>query len=115
MSIRNLLLTYAKTIDELNKLRHRYIGLFKILRLRNNAATLKLLTNIKMHLVFNVDRLKINTRDSERPRSPPPTYRITQGKRVYEVERVIEHRQCEETGAWEFRVRWKNFDKTYNK
>ena len=93
ISIKDLLLTYARTTEESNKLRHKFMGPFTILRIRNNAAELDIPASLRIHPVVNVERLKLDRRDPERPRDPPLAFKTSRGEGVYEVDKIVAY-QC---------------------
>ena len=104
ISTKDLLLTYTRTIEELNKLRHKFMKSFIILRIRNNVAELDIPASLRIHLVVNIKRLKLDRRDPERPRDPFPAFKISRGEGVYEVDKIVTHRRSSRIGKLEYYV-----------
>jgi hypothetical protein len=93
-----------------SKLQHRFIGPFKILRIRRNAAVLDLPKELGVHPVFNVSKLKPDHRDLTRPPRPLPPLRhmAKTATGVYEVDKITDHRK--KGRATEYRVKWLGYD-----
>ena len=71
ISTKNLSLTYTRIIKKLNKLRYKFIELFIILRIYNNTTKLDIPASLRIHLIINIKRLKLDRRNSKRSRDPP--------------------------------------------
>jgi len=98
------------------KLRPRWIGPFKISRLAGeNAVELQLPPEIKIHPVFNYDRLKpsIAPPPGFPERETPPSEPILiDGSLEFEVDRILKHRTNHRRA--EYLVRWKGYGEEHD-
>ncbi len=94
-----------------SKIRRRYIGPFKVVRVVSPVAyTLDLPSYWRIHPTFHVEKLKGFQRSAEFRRtvlSPPPALKV-EGEHEFEVEAIIRHRG---TGSrLRYLVAWKGYE-----
>jgi hypothetical protein len=99
------------------KFTERWIGPFRILERRNaNAYKLDLPASMKIHPVFNVNKLKLYQDGvvafPHRPTSitrPEPIAVEDNGAPVFEVERILDHRRSGRRKVIQYLVKWKGY------
>jgi putative transposase len=85
-------MTYSNPVPGSSKLQHRYGGPHRIIWVRGTAAKLDLGTDLPIHPVFHVSRLRHDTTDRERPQEPIPPLRLAKdGGGVCELKTILEH------------------------
>ena len=98
------------------KLQHAFAGLFKVLSVRGNAATLELSRDLGIDPTQNVGYLKkyIPTNDEWAILPPSPLRQAPTGA-VHEVEDILDHaRSGTNQKNWSYLVRWRGFDDSHN-
>ena len=104
----SLTCTYSN-VAEGSKLRHRFAGPFKVLKIRGNAAKLDLPKDLGIEDMQNVDFLK-KYHPGGRENPPPPPLRRTKDGDVQEVEKIVEHEWAGTNRRnLKYRVRWLGF------
>jgi hypothetical protein len=85
-------ITYSNPVPGSSKLQHRYGGPHRIIWVRGTAAKLDLGTDLPIHPVFHVSRLRHDTTDRARPQEPIPPLRLAKdGGGVCELKTILEH------------------------
>jgi hypothetical protein len=85
-------ITYINPVQVSSKLQHRYGGPHRIIRVRGTAAKLDLGTDLPIHPVFHVSRLRHDTTDRTRNHEPIPPLRLAKdGRGVGELKAILEH------------------------
>jgi hypothetical protein len=85
-------MTYSNPVHGSSKLQHRYGGPHRILWVRGTAVKLDLGTDLPIHPVFHVSRLRHDTTDRTRPQEPIPPLRLAKdGGGVCELKTILEH------------------------
>lgn len=119
LSTAHLPATYANATTEPSnrKLQHKWVGPFKILRMKGeNAAELELSPNLGIHPVQNVEYLR---KDTSTPHlnepTPPPLRQTLQGSKIHEVENILDHSVSGTNKAkMKYLVSWKGFAEDHN-
>jgi hypothetical protein len=85
-------MTYSNPVPGSSKLQHRYGGPHRVIWVRGTAAKLDLGTDLPLHPVFHVSRLRHDTTDRARPQEPIPPLRLAKdGGGVCELKAILEH------------------------
>jgi hypothetical protein len=85
-------MTYSNPVPGSSKLQHRYGGPHRIIWVRGAAVKLDMGTDLPIHPVFHVSRLRHDTTDRSRPQEPIPPLRLTkEGGGVCELKSILEH------------------------
>lgn len=91
------------------KFQHEFSGPFTIVDLRGNAATLDIPKNWLQPRTYNVNRLRPDRVDRNRPHPPPPALRSTKAGVEYEVEKLLDHRG-NSVRTLQYHVKWAGQD-----
>ena len=97
---------------KLNKLSPRYLGPFRVSRVRGANLTLELPSRFKIHPTVNVDNVRpfrpvTTTEWPGRAKPAPPPMQDAQGKPLFLMERFLARRICR--GQPQLLVRWEGF------
>ena len=107
---RDFLLSPEARSQPSHKLRHKWMGPFKVVEsVGPNAYRLELPRTLRCHPVFNVTALRKYETNSipDRRQPPPPPITDLDGNVRYIVEAVVDHRQ--RRGRREYRVHWRGY------
>jgi len=117
LSTKHLLTSYGNVAtDGSRKLQHAFVGPFKVLSMRGNAATLELSHDLGIDPTQNVGYLKkyISANDGRAILPPPPLRQAPTGT-VHKVEGMLDHaRSGTNQRNWLYLVKWRGFDDFYN-
>jgi hypothetical protein len=88
-------ITYSNIVTDSTKLQHKFGGPHRILWIRGTAAKVDLGTDVDIHPVLHVSRLRHDTTDRSRPQEPIPPLRLARKggavEGVCEVLRIMDH------------------------
>jgi hypothetical protein len=116
LDTKDLPITYANVNPTRCKLVHRYIGSYKMLRIRGNAIELDLPNDMTIHNTVNVSRLKVDCTDDSRIAwwPQPLPVRTSRTGTSYVIESIAKHWPSSEGTSWEYKVKWEGWDEKNN-
>lgn len=105
------------TSSNQSKLKHKYIGPFKIIRVINdNAYELKLPSTSKLHPVFNISRLRQFVPrlmpSVEQDDEPIPIPTMIDDQDEYKVQSIVNHKRVR--GKMYYLVHWAGYNEYFN-
>lgn len=124
LSTANLPITYGNPSTEGGKLRHRWVGPFKVAYIKGNSAVLELSPDLGIESVQNVQYLKkykipeegdLETENVIRQFVPPPPLRQAPDGAVHEVEAIVDHERAgTNLRNIKYLVKWLGFGEEHN-
>jgi hypothetical protein len=116
LDTKDLPITYTNVNPTRRTLVHRYIGPYKILRIRGNAVELDIPNDMAIHYTVNVSRLKVDHTDDSRVgwRQPPPPVRTSRAGTSYVVVSIVNHQPNSDGTGWEYEGKWEGWDEKDN-
>ncbi len=109
--------TNIQNIRGIAKLKHCWLGPFKITQVLENTVKLDLPATLRIHLVINISQIKPyeSPNPGDRLEAPPPEE--IEGELEWEVEAVVAVRMDRRRRSSDqvvYRVKWKGYPEEYN-